>query len=61
MSDYTDREAACLWHELRHVYPELAPPDERTAEEKKRDAEQGIIDLFGTDEDKEAEKCPSKD
>lgn len=38
---YSDKEAACLWRELRYVYPELAPPKEE------RDAEQDKDDLFG--------------
>jgi len=60
MSDYSDREAVCLWHELKNVFPELAPPDERTTEERKRDAEQAVIELFGP-EDKKETTCPSKD
>jgi len=53
MSDYQDREAACLWRELKHVYPELAPPDEHTEEEKRQQAERDVDDLFGPEEDKE--------
>jgi len=53
MSDYEDREAACLWHELKHVYPELAPPDERTPEEKKQQAERDVDALFGSEEREE--------
>jgi len=52
MSDYSDREAAVLYHELKYVYPELAPPDERTPKERKKDAEQAKDELFGLDEDK---------
>ena len=59
MSEYSDREATALYHELKRVYPELAPPDERTPEERKRDAEQAKDDLFGP-EDKEENKCRSK-
>jgi len=60
MSDYQDREAACLWRELKHVYPELAPPDKRTPEEKKIQAEQDKVDLFGSEEER-IESCPSRD
>lgn len=56
MSEYQDRKAACLWRELRHIYPELAPPDERTPEEKRQQAEQDKVDLFGP-EDKEEENA----
>jgi len=59
MSDYTDREATCLWHELRWVYPDLAPPDERTPEERQQDAEQAKDDLFGP-ENKKRTKCRSR-
>ena len=54
---YSDREAVCLWHELKHVYPELAPLDERTNEEKKLQAEQDIIDLFGPESKGEKENA----
>ena len=47
MSEYQDKEEVAWWHELKRVYPELAPPDERTAEERKQDAEQAKDDLFG--------------
>lgn len=57
---YSDREAICLWHELKHVYPELAPPDGRTDEEKKRQAEQDKDILFGPDE-REKETCLSRE
>ena len=52
-SDYQKRKEECLYEELKHVYPWLAPPDERTPEEKKREAEQAKIDLFGPEENKE--------
>lgn len=61
-SDYQKRKEECLYEELKHVYPWLAPPDERTPEEKKREAEQAKIDLFGPEEEKEKkESCLSKD
>jgi len=50
-----------MYHELKHVYPFLAPPDERTAEERKRDAERDVIDLFGPEDNEEVKPCPSKD
>jgi hypothetical protein len=53
MSEFQDREATYLWHELKYVYPELAPPDERTEEEKKLQAERDIDDLFGPEEREE--------
>jgi len=53
MTDYKSREATCLWRELKHIYPELAPPNERTPEEKKLQAEQDIDDLFGSEEREE--------
>ena len=55
MSQYKERETACLWQELKHVYPELAPPKEE------REAELDKIDLFGPEEEKEKERCLSKD
>jgi len=58
---YSDKEATCLWYELRRVYPELAPPDERTPEEKRQQAEQAKDDLFGLDEDKEKASCLLRD
>jgi len=57
---YDERVAAALWHELKRIYPELAPPDKRTPEERKQDAEQAKDDLFGS-EDKGDESCQSKD
>ncbi len=60
MSDYQKRKEECLYEELKHVYPWLAPPDERTPEEKKRDAEKAVIDLFGPEPEEEKEKtCQS--
>lgn len=51
---HSDREAICLWHELKYVYPEFAPPDERTPDEKRQQAEQDKDDLFSlSDEGKE--------
>jgi hypothetical protein len=44
---YDERKAAALWHELKYIYPGLAPPP------KERDAEQDKCDLFGSDERKE--------
>lgn len=61
MSQYRDQEAACLWHELKYVYPEFASPDERKEEEKKRDAGQAMIDLFGPEDRTEEPTCQSKD
>lgn len=55
-SDYQKRKEECLYEELKHVYPRLAPPDERTDEEKKKDAEQAKIDLFGPEPEEEKEK-----
>jgi hypothetical protein len=48
--EYQKRKEKCLYEELKHIYPELVPFDERTPEEKKRDAEQDKIDLFGPEE-----------
>jgi hypothetical protein len=47
MTFYGERMATALWHELRHIYPDLAPPKE------KRDAERDKDDLFGPEEEKE--------
>ena len=55
MSEYSEKEAACLWRELKYVYPELAP------EKPKRDAERDKDDLFGPEEEREEEKCLSRD
>lgn len=56
MNDYQKRKERCLYEELKHVYPWLAPPDRRTPEEKKKDAEQAQIDLFGPEPEEEKEK-----
>jgi hypothetical protein len=61
VNDHQKRKEQCLYEELKHIYPDLAPPDERTPEEKKRDAEQDKIDLFGPEEEKEKKPCRSKD
>jgi hypothetical protein len=61
MSEYQERLEQCMYQELKHVYPFLAPPDERTAEERKRDAELAIVELFGPEDNEEAKPCPSKD
>lgn len=53
VNNYQKRKEKCLYEELKHVYLTLAPSDERTPEEKKRDAEQDKIDLFGPEENKE--------
>lgn len=53
MNDYQKRKEQALYEELKHIYPDLAPPDGRTPEEKKRDAERDKIDLFGPEERKE--------
>ena len=50
MSDYQKRKEQALYEELKHIYPELALSDERTPEEKKRDAERDVIDLFGEED-----------
>jgi len=51
VNDDRKRKERYLFEELKYVYPELAPSDERTPEEKKRDAEQDKIDLFGPEEE----------
>lgn len=61
MSEYQKRLEQCIYQELKHVYPFLAPPDDRTPEERKRDAIQAAIDLFGPEENEEGTPCPSKD
>ena len=50
MNDYQKRKEQVLYEELKHIYPELVPPDERTPEEKKKDAERDVIDLFGEED-----------
>jgi len=47
MTTHDEKVATALWQELKHIYPELAPP------KKKGDAEQDKIDLFGSEEEKE--------
>lgn len=61
MSQYDERLATMMWHELKHVYPWLAPPDERTEEERQQQAERDIVDLFGEQDKKEETPCLSRD
>lgn len=50
MDDYQKRREQCWWQELKYIYPWLAPPDERTPEERRKDAERAQIELFGPEE-----------
>ncbi len=59
MSQYDERIATIMWHELKRIYPELAPLDERTEEERQKQAERDIADLFG--EQTKEEPCLSRD